>query len=49
VVGAFSFDCQVPAEGLYVAICVGKHVGELGIGVMATTGRRGPVTQSQYF
>jgi hypothetical protein len=32
VFGAFSFEREVPAEDLCFAICVGEHVGELGIG-----------------
>jgi hypothetical protein len=37
VFGAFSFKRQVPAGG----VCVGEHVVELGIGVMATGAESG--------
>jgi len=32
----FRSTTRSPAEGMFVTICVGEHLGELGIGVTAT-------------
>ena len=36
VFGASSYDIQIHVEGIFIAICVGDDVGELGIGVTVT-------------
>ena len=37
----FRSTTRSPAEGMLVMICVGEHLGDLGIGVMATARTQG--------